>query len=175
MDTYLNKGRPRDAFKVIKDITGDFTARVGSVKNDQGKSLTEDSDIKKCWKEYTEKLYAKGDNLVPEPCKNITELELEPEPTLVEVEQALREIKNRKASGVDNIPIELIKHGGDDTAKVILALCQQIWRSCKWPVDWKRSVFIPIPKKGDAQDCGNNCTIALISHTSKILLKIIQK
>ena len=80
----------------------------------------------------------------------------------------------KKASGSDGIPVELFQIRKDDAVKVLPSICQQIWKTQQWPQDWKRSVFIPIPKKGNAKECSNYRTIALISHASKIMLKILQ-
>ena len=79
-----------------------------------------------------------------------------------------------KASGGDGIPVELFHIFKDDAVKVLHSICQQIWKSQQWPQDWKRSVFIPISKKGNAKECSNYRTIALISHSSKVILKILQ-
>ena len=79
-----------------------------------------------------------------------------------------------KASEGDRIPVELFHILKDDAVKVLYSICQQIWKTQQWPQDWKRSIFIPIPKKGNAKECSNYCTIALISHTSKVMLKILQ-
>ena len=79
-----------------------------------------------------------------------------------------------KASGGDGIPVELFQNLKDDAVKVLHSICQQIWKNQQWPQDWKRSVFIPIPKKGNAEECSNYRTTALISHASKIMLKILQ-
>ena len=79
-----------------------------------------------------------------------------------------------KASGGDGIPVELFQILKDDAVKVLHSICQQIWKTQQWPQDWKRSVFIPIPKKGNVKECSNYCTIALISHASKVMLKILQ-
>ena len=79
-----------------------------------------------------------------------------------------------KASGGDGIPCELFQILKDDAVKVLQSICQQIWKTQQWPQDWKRSVFIPVPKKGNDKECSNYCTIALISHTSKVMLKILQ-
>ena len=79
-----------------------------------------------------------------------------------------------KASGGDGIPVELSQILKDDIAKVLHSICQQIWKTQQWPQNWQRSVFIPIPKKGNAKECSNYCTIALISHASKVILKIFQ-
>ena len=79
-----------------------------------------------------------------------------------------------KASGGDGIPVELLQILKDDAVKVLHSTCQQIWKTQQWPQDWKRSVYIPIPKKGNAKECSNYCTIAFISHASKVMLKILQ-
>ena len=99
---------------------------------------------------------------------------LEPDPLEHEVKWALETITTNKASGGDGIPGELFQILEDDAVKVLHSVCQQIWKTQKWPQDWKRSVFIPIPKKGNAKECSNYRTIALISHASKIMLKILQ-
>ena len=102
---------------------------------------------------------------------------LEPDILECEVKWALESITTNKASGGDGgdgIPFELFQIVKDDAVKVLHSLCQQIWKTQQWPQDWKRSVFIPIPKKGNAKECLNYCTIALISHASKVMLKILQ-
>ena len=99
---------------------------------------------------------------------------LEPDILECEVKWALGSITTNKASGGDGIPIELFQILEDDAVKVLHSVGQQIWKTQQWPQDWKRSVFIPIPKKGDAKECSNYCTIALISHASKVMLKVLQ-
>ena len=99
---------------------------------------------------------------------------LEPDILECEVKWALGSITTNKASGGDGIPVELFQILKDDAVKVLHSICQQIWKTQQWPQDWKRSVFIPIPKKGNAKECSNYCTIALISHASKAMLKILQ-
>ena len=89
-------------------------------------------------------------------------------------QMGLRNITVNKASGGDGIPVELFQILKDDAVNVLHSLCQQIWKTQQWSQDWKRSVFIPIPKKGNAKECSNYCTIAVISHASKVLLKILQ-
>ena len=98
------------------------------------------------------------------------------EPDIVEhkVKWALGSITANKASGGDGIPVELFQILKDDAVKVLHAVCHQIWKTQQWPQDWKRLVFIPIPKKGSPKECSDYCTIALISHTSKVTLKILQ-
>ena len=99
---------------------------------------------------------------------------LEPDTLECEVKWALESITTNKASGGDGIPVELFQILKDDAVKVLHSICQQIWKTQQWPQDWKTSVFIPIPKKGNAKECSNYCTIALISHASKVMLKILQ-
>ena len=99
---------------------------------------------------------------------------LEPDILECEVKWALGSITTNKASGGDGIPVELFQILKDDVVKVLHSRCQQIWKTQQWPQDWKRSVFIPIPKKGNAKECSNHCTITLISHASKIMLKFLQ-
>ena len=100
--------------------------------------------------------------------------DLEPDILEYEVKQALESITTNKASGGDGIPVELFQILEDDAVKVLHSIFQQIWKTQQWPQDWKRSVFIPIPKKGNAKECSNYHTIALISQTSKVTLKILQ-
>ena len=99
---------------------------------------------------------------------------LEPEILKCKVKWALGSITKSKASGVDEIPAELFQILKDDAVKMLHSICQQIWKTQQWPQDWKRSVFIPIPKKGNAKECSNYCTVALFSHTSKVMVKLLQ-
>ena len=99
---------------------------------------------------------------------------LEPDILECEVKRALESITTNKASGGDRIPVELFQILKDDAVKVLHLICQQIGKTQQWPQDWKRSVFVPIPKKGNAKECSNYRIIALISHTSKVMLKILQ-
>ena len=99
---------------------------------------------------------------------------LEPDILECEVRRALGSISMNKASGGDGIPLELFQILKDDAVKALHSICQQIWKTQQWPQDWKRSVFIPIPKKGNAKECPSYCTIALILHAGKVMLKILQ-
>ena len=99
---------------------------------------------------------------------------LEPDILECEVKWALESITMNQASGGDGIPVELFQILKDDAVKALHSICQQIWKTQQWPQDWKRSVFIPIPKKGNAKECSNYHTIALISHASKVMFKILQ-
>ena len=145
---------------------------MSSIKDRTGRDLTEAEDIKKKWQEYTEELYKKDLHDPDNHCGVITSLE--PNILECEVKWALERITTNKASGGDGIPVELFQILKDDAVKVLHSICQQIWKTQQWSQDWKRSVFIPIPKKGNAKECSNYCTIALISQASKVMLKILQ-
>ena len=121
---------------------------------------------------YTEELYKKYLHKLDNHNGVITNLE--PDILECEVKWALESITMNKASGCDGIPVELFQIQKDDAVKVLHSICQQIWNTQQWPQDWKMSVFIPIPKKGNPKECSNYCTIALISHASKVMLKILQ-
>ena len=133
--------------------------------------LTEAEDIKKRWQEYTE-LYKKIFTTQIIKWCVITHLDLDI--LECEVKWALESITMNKASGGDGIPVELFQILKDDAVKVLHSTCQQIWKTQQWPQDWKRSDFIPIPKKGNAKKCSNYRTIAFISYPSKVILKILQ-
>ena len=133
--------------------------------------LREAEDIKKRWQEYPEGLYKKDLHDPDNHDGVITHLETDI--LECEVQWALESITTNKASGSDGIPVELFQILKDDGVKVVHSICQTIWKTQQWPQDWKRSVFITVPKKGNAKECSNYCTIALISHASKVMLKIL--
>ena len=165
-------GKTRDLFKKIRDTKGTFHAKMGSIKDRNGRDLTEAQDIKKRWQEYTEELYKKD---LHDPDNHdcvITDLE----PDILECEDkwALESISTNKASGGDGIPAELFQILKDDAVKVLHSMYQLIWKTQQWPQDWKRSLFIPIPKKDNAKECSNYQIIVLISRASKVILKILQ-
>ena len=165
-------GKIRDLFKKIRDTKGTFHAKMGSIKDRNGMDLTQAEDIKKWWWEYTEQLYKK-DLHDPDNHEGVI-IHLEPNILECEVKWALESIITNKASGGDGIPVELFQILRDDAVKVLHSICQQIWETQQWPQDWKRSVFIPTPKKGNVKECSNYQTIALITHASKVLLQILQ-
>ena len=158
-------GKTRDVFKKIRDTKGTFHAKMGSIKDRNDMDLTDAEDIKKRWQEYTEDQYKK--DLYDPHNHNGAITELEPDILECEVKWALRSITRNKASGGDGIPVELFQILEDDPVKLLHSICQQIWKTQQWPQEWKRSVFIPIPKKGNAKKCPNYHTIAVISHVSK--------
>ena len=165
-------GKTRDLFKKIRETKATFHAQMGSIKDRNDIDLTEAEDIKKSWQEYTEKLYKKD---LPEADNHegvIILLELDI--LECEVKWALGSITTNKASGGDGIPAELFKVLKDEYVKVLHSVCQEIWKTQQWSQDWKRSVFIPIPKKGNAKECSSYHTVALISHAGKLMLTILQ-
>ena len=144
-------GKTRDLFKKIKDAKGTFHAKMGSIKDRNGMDLTEAEDNKKRWKEYTEELYKK--DLHDQDNHDGMFTHLEPDILKCIVKWALGSITTNEASGGDGIPVELFQILKDDAAKVLHSTCQQIWKTHQWPQDWKRPVFIPISKKGNAKEC----------------------
>ena len=165
-------GKIRDLFRKIRDTKGIFHAKMGSIRDRNGMGLTKAEDIKMGWQEYKEELHKKD---LHNPDKhNGVITHLEPDILECEVKWALGSITMNKARGGDGIPVELFQILTDDAVKVLHSICQQIWKTQQWSWDWKRSIFIPIPKKGNAKECSNYHTIALNSHTSKVILKILQ-
>ena len=146
---------------------------MGLIKDRNGMDLTDAEHIEKRWQEYTEELYRKELHDPENHDDVITHTHLEPEILECEVKWALGSITTNKASGGDGIPVELFQILKDDAVKVLHSICQQIWKIQHWPKDWKRSVVIPIPKKGNAKECSNCSTIAVISHVSKVMLKLL--
>ena len=145
---------------------------MGTIKYRNGMNLTETEDIKKRQQEYTEELYKKDlhdpdnhDDVITHLDSDILECE---------VTWALESITMNKASEGDGIPVELFQILKDDAVKVLHSIRQQIWKPQRWPQDWKRSVPMPVPNNGNAKESSKYHTIALISHTSKVMLKILQ-
>ena len=164
--------KTRDLFKKMRNAKGTFHAKMGTIKDRNVMDLTEGEDIKKKWQEYTEELYKKDLQDTDNHDGMITHLE--PDILECKVKWALGSTTMNKASRCDRIPVEIFKILKDDAVKVLHSICQQIWKTQQKPQDWKRSVSIPIPKKGNAKDCSKYCKIALISHTSKVMVKILQ-
>ena len=167
-------GKTRDLFKKVRDTKGTFHAKMGSIKERNGMDLTEAEDIKNRWQEHTEELYKK--DLHDQENHDGVTTHLGPDILECEVKWALESMTTNLASRGDEISVELFQILKDDAVKVLHSICQPIWKTQQWPQDWKRSVFIPkkCPKKGNAKEWSNYRTIALISHTSKVMLKILQ-
>ena len=157
-------GKTRGLFKKIRDTKGTFHAKMGTIKKRNG--------IKKRWQEYTEELYKKDFHVPDNHDGVITHLEAD----ILEckVKWTLGSITVNKTSGYVGIPVELFHILKGDAVKVLHSICQQIWKTQQWPQDCKRSVFISILNKGNANECSNYSTIALISHAGKLMLKILQ-
>ena len=145
------------------DTRGTFHVKMGTIRDKNGMDLTEAENIKKTWQEYTEELYKKDLHDTDNHKGVITHTHLEPDILEYEVTWALGSITTNKASGDNGIPVELFQILKDDAVKVLHSICQQIWKTQQWSQDWKRSVFIPIPKEGNRKECSNYRTIALIS------------
>ena len=167
-----NRGKQqngKDLFKKSGDNKGSFHARMGTIKDRNDKDLTEAEVIKRRWQEYTGKLYRKD---LYDPDNHVGVItDLEPDILECNVKWALGSVTMNKASGGDRIPAKLFQIQRDDAVKLLHSIYQKIWKTQQWPQDWKRSVFIPIPKKGNAKECSNlphNYT-----HTSKVVLKIL--
>ena len=145
-------GKTRDLFKKIRDTKETSHAKMGTIKDRNRMDLTEAEDIKKRWQEYTE--LHKKDLHDPDNHNGVI-THLEPDILECEVKWALESITTNKASGGDGTPVELIQILKGDGVKVLHSISHQIWKTQQWPQDWKRSVFIPTPKKGNAKECSN--------------------
>ena len=169
-------GKTRVLFKKSRDTKGIFHAKMGSIKGRNGMDQTEAEDIMERWQEYTGQLYK---NYFQGPDNHdgviiVVITQLEPNILACEIKRALENLTMNKASGDDRIPVDLCQMLKDNAVKVLHSICQQIWKTQQWPQDWKRSVFTPIPKKGNDNEWSNYYTIALISHASKVMLKFLQ-
>ena len=147
-------GKTRILFKKIRDTKGTVHAKMGTIKDINGMDLMEAKDIKKRWQEYTEEQHRKD----PHDHDGVI-IYLEPDILECEVKWALGNITMNKASGGDGIPVELFQILKGDAVKVLHSICQQIWKTQQWPQAWKMSVFIPIPKKGNAKECSNSAQL----------------
>ena len=170
----LKKNNSKKAYQLVKDLTSTKQGRTTTIQDKAGKCLTEERDILQRWTEYCSELYnyrATGDPdvlQVPPATNN------DNHPILrEEVEAAVRSLKKGKSAGVDNVPAELIQEGGDDMISALLTICNKIWQTGEWPTPWTQSLIITLPKKGNLQQCQNYRTISLISHPSKVMLKIL--
>ena len=161
-------GKTRHLFKKIRDTKGTFHAKMGTIKDRNSMDLTEAEDIKKRWPIHR---ITKQKNLNGPDGHDGVITHLEPDILEYKIKWALGIITTDKASGGDGILAELFQVLKDDAVKVLNSICQQIWKSEQWLQDWKGSVFISFSFH---KECSNYCTIALISHTNKVMLKILQ-
>ena len=178
MESNYKRGRTRDCFTVIKEITGKFRPKYSGILDENKQLVSSGEEVKQRWQNYTEAKYKKNCSITCSPMTTESSdflHEMEPEILESEIRSAIAQLPNRKSPGIDWIPIELVKALGDRGTRMIHEMCNEIWRTREWPQQWKQSVYIPIPKKGDPRECGNNRTIALITHASKVLLKVMQR
>jgi len=172
----IGKGNSKTAFQTLKKLTKNEQHKSSVIEDSNGNLLTESSAVLNRWTEYCTELYNYELKTEPsiinkqqyqkEPIENIPILQ-------AEIEDAVKKLKTGKSPGVDNVPGELIKYGGNETIKALTTLCQKIWQLKEWPKEWTQSLVIPIPKKGNAKKCQNHRTISLISHPSKIMLRVM--
>ena len=158
-------GKDQRSFQEIRDTKGTFHATMGTIKDRNGMDLTEAEDITNTWQEYTEELYKK-DLHDPDNHDGVI-THLEPDILECEVKWALESITTNKASGGDGIAVELFQIPKDDAVKVLHSVFQQIWKTQQWPQDWKRSVFIPLPRKAMPKNAQTTAQL----HSSHMLVK----
>ena len=158
-------GKTRDLFKRIRETKGTFHVKMGTIKDRNGMDLMEAKDVKKTWQENTEKVYKK-DLHDPDNHDGVI-TPLEPDILECEVKWALGSITMNKASGGDGIPVELFQILKDNAVNMLQSICQQIWKTQQCPQNWKRSIFIPISKKGNAKECQTTAQF----HSSNMLVK----
>ena len=172
MDPFNRMGKTRDLFKKIRDTKGIVHAKMGTRKDRNGVELADSEEINNRWQEYTEEIYKKHLHKPDKRDAVITHLE----PSILEckVKWALGSININRVGGGGGIPAELFQILKDDAVKVLHLIWQQIWKTQQWSQDWKRSVFTSVPKKGNGKECSNYHTIALIIHSRKVMLKILQ-
>ena len=165
----MKTGNSRKLYGIVKKVTGKFQPKLNMIKSASGENIVDPDKIADRWREYTEGLYSETGTTPA----HIPSYEKEPPPLKSEVEKAMNDLNTNKAPGPDGIPIELLKAGGPETLNAMHQICTGIWETGDWPEEWVSSTFIPIPKKGDLSQCTNYRTISLVSHASKVLLKII--
>ena len=166
----LKKNNSKRAYYLVKDLTSTKKERTTTIQDKSGTCLTENEDVSKRWTEYCSELY----NYKPEVLNVPPATNNDNHPILrEEVEAAVKTLKKGKSAGVDNIPAETVQAGGEDMISVLLIICNKIWQTGEWPTQWTQSLVITLPKKGNLQQCLNYRTISLISHPSKVMLKIL--
>ena len=166
--------KSKQLFQQVKKVKSkNSQVRSQCINDKDGRTLTEMKDVLQRWNEYGTDLFDKDSSIEPQTPPNLNFQHLEPSPLLDEISAAIKQLKSGKSPGLDGIPAELLKHSGEAGVKALHYLCTKIWETCTWPDDWKLQEFVMLYKKGNAKECGNYRTIALISHASKILLIII--
>ena len=177
IDNSFASNRSKKAYSIIKVLTKKKSETINTILNKDGKVLCEDTHIIKRWTEYCQELYnyeSRGDKNVLQTIDEQHEEERDDSILRDEVVNAIYSLKHGKAAGVDNIPAELITYAGEGMTDILHKICSNIWITGIWPEIWTKSLIITLPKKGNLQHCSNYRTISLISHASKVMLKIIK-
>ncbi|GFR77564.1 endonuclease-reverse transcriptase [Elysia marginata] len=172
----MSSGESRQAFSTLKMLTKTLQPKVNLIEDKDGRLLTDDEDIMQRWSEYCSDLYnheLQPDLSILSATRDPPETDDSPPIQKSEVEAAVKSLKLGKAPGVDKIPSELLEAGGEEVNNILTALCQRIWNEKKWPTEWTKSLVVPLPKKGNLRLCNNYRTISLISHLSKVMLRVI--
>ena len=181
IESNFGNGKSKEAYRVVKQIRGNFAPQIRGIKDKGGKILTDDKQISDRWMEYIAELYTDHNRYDDEILKGLKaqtvldEDERDDNIMKGEVEKAIKKLKNDKSCGVDGIPAEMIKAGGDIVVDKLWKLCNEIWKKGKWPDEWCQSLVVPLHKKGDMMECSNYRTLALIPHVSKVMLNILQE
>ena len=170
----MKKNNSKKTYQLVKDLTSTKQGRAATIQDKDGKCLTEEQDILKRWTEYCSELYnyrATGD---PEVLNVPPATDNDNYPILrEEVEAAVKSLKKGKSAGADNVPAELVQAGGEAMISALLTICNKIRQTGEWPTPWTQSLIITLRKKGNLQLCQNYRTISLISHPSKVMLKVL--
>ena len=172
--TYIDQGNDKTAYNTLNILTRTSQPKSTAIEDRDGNLLTNNEKVKERWTEYCSGLYNVELNTDISILDTRTEGSMETPPILKEeVEAAIGGLKSNKSPGIDNVPSELLKYGGEEILQALTDLCQKIMETKTWPKEWTQSLVIPIPKKGNLKQCTNYRTISLISHPSKIMLRII--
>ena len=167
MEEGLKRNYSRKAYQLINTLRKNFLPKLRNIKNAEHRVLTDPKDILRRWRNYAEDLYHDENNLTNEDSDQSATLPiLEPE-----VEEAIRKLPKNKTAGIDHLLAELLKTDNRQMTKIVCQLCNKILERSEWPIDWLRTIFILIPKYPGTMKCTKHCTIALISHSSKVLLR----
>ena len=174
VEACLRKNNSKKAYQLVKDLTTEKQGKSTIIQDKSGKCLTDENEILNRWTEYCSDLYNYETDGDPIELDSPQIPHEEHHPILrEEVEAAVKALKMGKSAGVDNIPAELVYAGGEAMIDILTAICNKIWKTGDWPTTWTQSLVITLPKKGNLQLCQNYRTISLISHPSKVMLKII--
>ncbi|KAK3894356.1 hypothetical protein Pcinc_001893 [Petrolisthes cinctipes] len=170
----FNRNNTKRAYQIVNDLTKPRQQKSNNIQDKHGNCLTEKDEISKRWTEYCSELYNHQINGDPTVLNCPQSTNLDDFPILrEEIELAIKSLKNGKTPGIDNIPGELIQNGGENMTIFLTRLCNRIWETGEWPSTWTQSLIITLHKKGNIQQCSNYRTISLISHASKVMLKVI--